>query len=261
MFIFDFDGVLMDSLDEVAVTAYNASKLVDEETLADLAFKVEYPGSSFIKIFRTYRYIVQPAGEFIPFARLCKAHLDGTTSLSTENIEENFSHFQNKELLSLEHLTELFFKTRNLIVSDNPIGWIEMNNPYWAIWNALKEIPVQRRVLLTNKNLSAVQSLAKHFGLQLLDNNIYSGDKGRTKITNLKQLDQDFSERSYSFIDDSVKNLLDIKNSLGSSLPLKLYLASWGYIGPKSIELATASNIEVLSQDILLDMLKGGCYK
>jgi beta-phosphoglucomutase-like phosphatase (HAD superfamily) len=64
MLIFDFDGVLIKSLDEVVVTAYNAvtGKLV--------TFLTEVPPDA-VKMFRNNRFHIQPIGDAVALMDWC----------------------------------------------------------------------------------------------------------------------------------------------------------------------------------------------
>ena len=63
-YVLDFDGVIVDSVDEAALTAYNA---ICDALLIELSKLPQH----YLEIFRTNRSIVGPAAEFLPFAKWC----------------------------------------------------------------------------------------------------------------------------------------------------------------------------------------------
>jgi len=65
-------------------------------------------------------------------------------------------------------------------------------------------------VILTYKNREATVTLCHHFGLPVLNENVYSGDHGTTKIANLLQIQDHFKQGRYTFIDDSLANLQEL---------------------------------------------------
>ncbi|MCP4688322.1 MAG: hypothetical protein GY859_09735, partial [Desulfobacterales bacterium] len=64
MWIFDFDGVLMNSMDEVVVTAYNA-------TTGETATSLEALPDKASGLFRRNRFHIQPIGDALPLMRWC----------------------------------------------------------------------------------------------------------------------------------------------------------------------------------------------
>jgi hypothetical protein len=64
MLIFDFDGVLMNSMDEVALTAYNAV------TGGLVTFMAKTPSFA-VEMFRINRFRVQQIGDAIPLMKWC----------------------------------------------------------------------------------------------------------------------------------------------------------------------------------------------
>ena len=64
MILFDFDGVLIDSLNEVALTAYNAAT---ENLFTSLS---EIPGAA-VALFKRNRFHVQQIGDAITLMNWC----------------------------------------------------------------------------------------------------------------------------------------------------------------------------------------------
>jgi hypothetical protein len=111
-------------------------------------------------------------------------------------------------------------------------------------------------VILTNKNHDATLRLCHHFDLDIDANDIYSGDRGTTKVENMQQIQNRFGIEYVSFIDDSVKNLkdLDIEFNREKQM-LSLLLAGWGYTGPDDARIARECGYRVFNQtDLVLLM-------
>jgi hypothetical protein len=86
MFIFDFDGVLIDSLDEVTLAAYNA----ETDTFATSLNQLE---PDLIRLFKRNRFHVQPIGDALPLMSWC---VDDSFN-NLRDLDEHF-RFQKKTM-------------------------------------------------------------------------------------------------------------------------------------------------------------------
>lgn len=254
--IFDFDGVLIDSMDEVALVAYNL--LSDTEHL-----DLDALPHGYLQRFRDNRYHVQPAGDFIALASwACSPASESDSNLT----RDHYDALLQSEQESLPSRTKRFFAMRNRLVAKDPIKWANINKPYQPLWQTLLARP-DLPTIVTNKNIKAVADLCRHFGLQIDESRIYSGDHGATKSENLRTLFRssrdtlpDMPPQNYIFIDDSIKNLIEIKMNLAetlaetqSSYTVDLRLAAWGYVSHDDLDLAHIHNISTITQSALCD--------
>ena len=67
MLIFDFDGVLINSVDEVVLTTYNATSANLHTSLTDLPAEL-------VSLFKCNRFHVQPIGDAILMMQWCLDH-------------------------------------------------------------------------------------------------------------------------------------------------------------------------------------------
>lgn len=240
MWIYDFDGVLLNSLDEIVVSAYNA-------VTAKMVTSIDELPPGLVGLFKRNRFHFQPAGDVIPLMQWClDTHLAQPDKLLTQN---EFLAIIDKTAEPLARRTERFYATRSRFAESDSRRWLSLNRPFQPIWNELIKRGGERVVILTNKNHEAVFRQCRHFGLNVLKENIYAGDDGATKTSNLNALFTRFNIRPMCFIDDSLKNLQDLNAHFNThSKTLSLFLASWGFIGPDDIEAARSSGIPVLSQ-------------
>ena len=247
MWIYDFDGVLLNSLNEVAVSAYNA-------VTGKMVTAVEKIPSDLVSLFKRNRFHFQPAGDVIPLMQWClDTHLAQPDKLLTRN---EFLDIIRKITEPLNNRTERFYATRNRFAEQDSQRWFSLNRPFQPVWDELIKSGGEQVVILTNKNRDAVFKQCRYFGLNISDENIYAGDGGASKTSNLNALFKRFSERPLHFIDDSIKNLQDLDVAFNKPAKrLTLYLASWGFIGPDDIETARSSGFPVLSQNDLITFL------
>ncbi len=244
MLIFDFDGVLLNSVVEMSITAYNAVTGALATSPADL------PGNA-AKLFLTNRYHVQPAGDAINLMAWCveNAYLPGDHRLEPSA----YQAIRESSDVPLKERTGQFFAARTRFIAHDPVQWPLLNTVYQPVWDVLKRQDADGIVILTNKNREATVTLSHHFGLPVLDENVYAGDHGTTKIKNLLAIQARFGQDRYGFVDDSIGNLEELDAHFNAEEPLlELMLASWGYIGPEDHSLARRAGYAILEQDDLI---------
>jgi FMN phosphatase YigB (HAD superfamily) len=248
MLIFDYDGVLLDSVREIAVTAYN---MLNNTIITRLD---QLPQSA-LELFLRNRFHVQPIGDAPVLMKYCLeiGEDDPNKLLSPEEYEDIINQVDEP----VAARTTRFFETRNIFKTKDINAWIELNAPVQPLWQIMTEKPTEDLVLLTNKNREATISLSSHFGLMISDDNIYSGDHGTTKIENMTQIIQRFRQPSYAFIDDSVKNLREIDEHFNrEERTISLIFATWGYTGPDDARTATDFGYQVVTIDEFAEKLK-----
>ena len=224
MLIFDYDGVLMDSVREVAVTAYNMLQ-------GTIVTRLNQLPQSALDLFLRNRFHVQPIGDAPVLMKWCLeiGESDPDKLLSPKEYEEIIQHVDEP----VAARTTRFFEMRNRFKTKDIEAWTALNAPVQPLWRIMVANPTENIVLLTNKNREATISLSKHFGLKISDKNVYSGDNGTTKIENMTQIMQRFRKPAYAFIDDSVKNLREIDEHFNQQeKKIALIFAAWGYTGP-----------------------------
>lgn len=247
MIIFDFDGVLFDSLDEVTVTAFNT---VTGRLATNLSELPPAPAACF----KRNRFHFQAIGDAVPLMRWCLGQ--GMSNPDRILNPSEYLMLLSDEAVPLDRRTRSFYVTRGKFLHKDRKSWLSLNRPYQPLWDALirhGELPI----ILTHKNREAVLELCAHFGLPLPPDAVYSGDNGTTKIENLMAIHRRFKAAAYRFIDDSIKNLRDLGRRFNNAnLSLELILADWGYTGPESCDLARQYGFTVFDQTDLVNVLK-----
>jgi phosphoglycolate phosphatase-like HAD superfamily hydrolase len=248
MIVFDFDGVLVNSLDEVALTVYNAATGSLFTSLAEI------PGSV-IEMFKRNRYHVQQIGDAIALMNWCIANhrFDSQRLLSPDE----YRTIAIDDTAALNSGTDLIYETRKRFVDKDPGRWLALHRVYQPLWDELLSYRKHPLVILTNKNHDATSRLCRHFGLEINAADIYSGDNGATKSENVRRIQDRFGIELFSFVDDSVKNLKDLDIEFNEEKRmLTLLLATWGYTGPEDAGIAGAFGFPVLEQTDLIQLMK-----
>ena len=247
MLIFDFDGVLINSLDEVTLTAYNAVTGNQVTSLAELP-------TALVGLFQHNRFHVQPIGDAISLMTWC---LNNYRNQSAKILNPN----EYEALISgakafINDRTLLIYETRSLFIANEPECWLALHQPYQPLWDELVRRPKYVFVILTNKNRDATLRLCQHFGLNIQETDIYSGDHGISKVENMRQIQKRFADQPFYFIDDSVKNLRELEDSVNvENNMIRLLLASWGYTGPRDEKVARQYGYPILNQKELIALL------
>ena len=240
MLIFDFDGVLINSLDEVGLTAYNAA------TDSLVTSPAEVP-SDLIQMFKDNRFHVQAIGDAIALMNWCLINWrkDSQKILS----REEYLTIAPGADLALADRTNLIYDTRKRFIEKDIGRWFALHQTYQPLWDELIRRQNHPFVILTNKNHDATWRLCRHFGLNIDARDIYSGDKGVSKIENMLRIQARFGKEAFSFIDDSIKNLneLDLYFNTEKKV-LTLVLATWGYTGAQDAAMAQEYGYGVVQQ-------------
>ena len=250
MLIFDFDGVLINSLDEVVLTTYNAAT-------GNLCTSLAQVPVDLLQVFKNNRFHVQPIGDAIALMSWCMENRQG--DLNKILTRQEYRSIADGPDISLTDRTNLIYDTRQRFIDRDTGRWLALHQPYQPLWDEIirrKKCPF---VILTNKNYDATLRLCRHFGLQINADDIYSGDHGLTKIENMGRIQERWGKKSYSFIDDSVKNLkeLDLYFNRGKK-KLALLLATWGYTGAQDERTARESGYPALQQTDVVRLLDRG---
>lgn len=247
MLIFDFDGVLIDSLDEVTLAAYRSATGKSATSLTDLP-------DPLVGLFQLNRYHVQPIGDAILLMKWCLKHYRQASRriLSLKEYEILISTAE----ASTADRTRRIYNTRKRFIEQDPAGWLALHRPYQPLWDELirrSDYPV---VILTHKNRDATLMLCRDFGLNNRRTDVYSGDEGASKIENMLRIKDRYGAGPYYYIDDSLKNLKDLDTALNRQQKILIpLLASWGYTGYQALRLAQKNGYAVLKQSDAISLL------
>ena len=247
MLIFDFDGVLINSLDEVTLTAYNAVTGKQVTSLADLP-------TALVGLFQHSRFHVQAIGDAMLLMKWC---LNNYRNKSKRILNPHeYEALISDATASITDRTRWIYETRSQFIASDPECWLALHRPYQPLWDELIQRQKYVFVILTNKNRDATLRLCQHFGLGIDAVDVYSGDHGTGKVVNMQQIQKRFSDQRYGFIDDSVKNLRELENSINDeNKMIRLLFASWGYTGPRDEKIAQEYGYPVLNQKDLIALL------
>ncbi len=236
--IFDFDGVLLDSKDELIVTGYNVRRDSCVKSLSE----IPTPLINFMTKHRTY---ARNAGETAYLAALAYDARENTV-MSREEFLERLSHLLKEDLLTLQ---KNFFAARGRFLAEDKEAWYALNTPFQPLWDFVSKNTAPS--ILTYKNEEAVRELARHYGLELAA--VYSIPTGTPKAKKLQELVEEFKGDKLFYVDDSYTNLSEIY-SFGVK-GVELLLATWGYGCPEECKGGNLVGMKAIQQQDLIDIM------
>jgi hypothetical protein len=248
MLIFDFDGVLMNSIDEVVLTTYNATTGNLLTALAELPPEL-------VSLFKRNRFHVQPIGDAILMMQWClNTYQTAPAKLLTPR---EYRGIIADTTVVLKDRSDRIYETRSRFIEKDRQAWLDLHRPYQPLWNKLIQSDYRPLVILTNKNKDATLRLCRFFDLNVDENNVYPGDQGISKSQHMRRIQQRFETAAFYFVDDSVKNLKQLDEDINrDSKVLSLMFATWGYTGPDDRALAESYGYPVFHQEDLLALMR-----
>lgn len=243
LFVFDFDGVLFDSNLETCLTAYNTNV---NQLITDL----EQLPENFEDLFCLNRCRAKNAGDMVALAKWAIENLEfEKRTLSREEFQEKVavSDSINKEF------TLSFFEWRKKFLVADREKWLSLMKPYEDIVNFLNSLPVSP-LIITYKNREAVLELCNFYGLKIEEEKLFSGDNNVKKIENFNKLRESYPAKKYVFVDDAIKNLVELRKNL--SFKVEYIYASWGYGAKDDLDFAKENKFLVCSENELIQRMK-----
>ena len=217
--MWDFDGVIVNSIDECLITSYNAYYFMKDKN-HDLVRNIKEIPKTNKDVFYKLRKYVRPAGEYF-IIYFC---IDNNIIISDYQQFETLikSHFE-----VCKQYQYFFFRSREKLMKDNLENWLQFSNPYKevaAVWNKLSKHFVF--YIVSNKNKKAISRLLQYYYLAINEANIYGADFSSRKTDIIKHIlvKTDIASHLVHFIDDNYHHLSDMVEQ-----QINCYFAAWGY--------------------------------
>ena len=242
MFVFDFDGVLIDSTPEIMVSAYNtvtSSLCTSEDELPE----------SFREHFLKNRGYALNAADMVALAELIRTNQPALEALDRAALIEF-----RKSCGSVLKLQRALFASRAAFHRKDEQSWFAHNRPFTLLWQLLQQGHFKDFIIVTNKNRKAVQQICTHYDLALEDDRILSGDEGISKLSRVLTFLHMSPVERIVYFEDAVGNLEEIIHGLKETVDVQGLLVSWGALAPGDEERAASIGAQVidLDRDVLL---------
>ena len=227
IFLFDFDGVIVDGMREY----WNSSLLACEKYLNSPYINVDQ---------KLYKRVPNTFKEIRPCVKYgWEMVLIVHEIIKTENPIKNFNkkdfinnyHQNCQKILKnnswiAEDLQKILDKSRKYQINKDFKSWVNLHNPFFEVINFTKELRKReiKTGIITTKGEIFAEKILKQ--LNISPEFIFGYESG-TKIKIAEKLTQTYE--ILGFIEDRKKTLIDIKqNSETSHIPC--FLADWGYL-------------------------------
>jgi len=249
----DFDGVLCDSANETGRCAWLAGGIIWEDWRG-----TDIPRTHLEK-FKKLRPLIETGYQSIALMKLIDENY-------TETFIKKEFHFMMEQVftsisLNTKALINLFSKIRS--------DWMEVNPKTWLAWH--KIYPFSKSLIKIGKNYykevyivstkqkKFIEKLLYFFEIDFNPENIYGLESGKNKIEIIENIlkETKVSPKNGVFVDDYKDTLLAFAAN-DFLKEMRLYLASWGYLFPETIEEIENEklNLRILHSSLAEDILK-----
>ncbi len=245
----DFDGVLSDSLLEAYLITWRVCGKLDPP----LCLGNSLPDLDDIRAFRDRRRAHWEAfSRLVPFGNRGEDYLVIQSAVArgwSGDSQQEFDDFRREHFPAalLEAFHEEFYRERWELAARDHRAWLGLSDFYPGIPTALRRLAERFTLAIaTSKDARSVGELLESHGVAGLFDREAILDKslGESKRVHLERLRERYGcrYRDLTFVDDKVAHLLDVQE-LGTGL----FLAGWGYNGPREHAQARVRGIPVLS--------------
>ncbi len=253
--VFDFDGVICNSIHDSLMTAVNSYiQFVPEHRLpldgplkADAVFGFEKAHPEFFERFSR----LMPMGNFAQDYFVFLSIIENDTSGKVMD-QAGFDAFKRaipEETLS--SYQDLFYRVRQSMQENEPEAWASRLPTFPGIPESIRSLS-QRYLcaIATSKDYRSVDMLLRHYGLRdyFQTENILDKDFAASKRDHLIRFHQEhhIPFPAIHFIDDKVLHLVKVKD-----LGVHAYLSTWGFNTEQEHEMARKEGIALLKLDDL----------
>ena len=239
--LWDFDGVIVDSIDECLITSYNAflKHQSKSEFIDNLGNIPEMVTSEFKRI---RKYVRAPRG----YSILHKAIHDGKNINSFSDFDDYFN-CHKEEIGSYE---DTFYSMRNKLRNRNSQYWMNLHYVYPWIkdsWDLLKHY--FEYFIVSNKDAHSISLILQNAGMTIDTNRIFAKEFNIEKAKIVKHIldNYEIEKDNAFFIDDNSVNLAELRK-----LNIRLFFANWGY---EEVLKAKKDGIITLDKDDFVNQL------
>ena len=237
VFLFDFDGVIVDGMDEY----WHSSLLACEKFLNSPNIVVDQKLYKKVpNIFKEIRPWVKYGWEMILIVHEILKKENSLNNFNKDNYINKYHQNCQKILKDncwlAKDLQKILDKSREYQIEKDFEKWVNLHNPFFEVVKFMEELKKReiKTGIITTKGKIFAEKILKQ--LNIFPEFIFGYESG-TKIKIAEKLTQTYE--ILGFIEDRKKTLIDIKqNSETSHIPC--FLADWGYL--KGSDKSTLNN-------------------
>ncbi|MBU5678862.1 MAG: NUDIX domain-containing protein [Candidatus Aenigmatarchaeota archaeon] len=230
--VFDFDGVIVDSLDEcflVSVRAYN-----------ELGGNIKLSNKAKL-LYKKYR----------PYLRITEDHLPALKMIENGIFDKDYIKNSRKKFeKKKKEFVKRFYEIRKEIRKEDIKKWISLHKPFENVVKLIKRNYKRWNIFISStKDKNSIVKILRSLGIKIPENKIFSREFSNDKSKHVKMISRisKIPEEKIIFIDDVLENLKMIKRKSNA----RLALASWGYTTKEHEKIAKEMKIKVLQLEKL----------
>ena len=227
IFVFDFDGVLIDGIKEYWLSSRNAALSIKQQRSQIASSYIEVP-----RYFKDLRPLVQHGWEMVLLAEEIMRSESELRKKGVRYFSKNYKLLRDKALLKIglssEKLQEELEKARRESIAKDLNFWLSSHVPFT---DAINQLALLRKediepAILTTKGAEFTNKILSHLGVNI---NLVYGHESGSKIERLRQLSNQYSIKG--FLEDRRATLEKVLNT-PEICSIPCYLANWGYLKP-----------------------------
>lgn len=231
MFVFDFDGVICDGLDECLLTAWITAHDVNKDKWESV--RIGDIPLEFRQRFSALRNFVRHDGHFlVPF-------IIDASSLSATDFDAIFDRVSP---LKQQDFRDRFHAVRSYIRTNRRKDWLAMHRIYEPMINVLKRL--DKFFIVSGKDDESIREIMATQGIILNQEQIIGRQTDKT--TTLRSLAEKAQReaRSLIFCDDNLANVV-----AATAIGIEAIWALWGYHTTTDLEHAACAQVRAAHLD------------
>ena len=234
--VLDFDGVVVDSIDECFYRTVDAYRCVMGELDLTEAFQ---------SLFFKHRYLVGPPSDFFFLVEAILSYLN--TESPTQDVKHLFDIKRHSGSTAKEDFTQkfrhAFYNSRRQAIKNDDKAWCAQHRVFSNVLPILSQVSRLDTFIATMKDRESVIKLIRYFNLDIIENNILGDDYGRDKSLHINEILRrtNVIPSDITFVDDNLEHLSEVR-----PLGVRLAFASWGYTKIDHPSYLTSMGIEIL---------------
>lgn len=259
MIVFDFDGVIGNSIYDSFLTALNTYIEIYPDSKDILAGPIE-PASSVFDHVENYPEIFQQFNSLIPLGNHAEDYVVIFSAIVSNQLDlmqtqEAFYTFRDtiSEKLRKDY-GKRFYQIRHQMQYENSSEWVKLLPSFSEVVQGIRLLSEKKQLAIaTAKDLQSVQLLLKEYELVdvFLPETIFDKETGASKKNHLTKIHERFDVpfNEIHFVDDKVSHLQSV-----SDLGVHSYLATWGFNTERERQLAKSLGFTLLKKNDLVRM-------
>lgn len=228
--VFDFDGVLVDTIEECLTMAYTTVRRLAGQP-------VEPPPQEVAEAFLAHRHLVGPPWQYAVLleciARGAIPDAAGFAVLSAERAP------------TLAGFTDSYFAARTELSADQG-RWLSTMRPYETALRVFREQHARGAWILSTRDPVSIEKILRHFTGVVPRQLPRAGPRQKWETLLEIAHSNGVPAQRVLFVDDHLPHVLPAKQR-----GISAHLARWGYLGPSDLHDAAAAGVRCLSLDEL----------